>query len=562
MKAIKYFMYLLLPISAMVSCEEEPIVENPSGETVIYNVYIANGGLSGVARYNGTIDEAAHTVSFNNVAAETDIQRLRLNGKISLGAHFDQESYDFYNSDAPSEKTLQKTISIVSGENVTEYKVVVNLSDAESDPMVGRIEVETAAGRTVTGAVDPVEKMIYLNTPNETEVTVKNLTLLPARTSYTFTNSSNNKLNKANPGHIELEFLGKTDSYRIFFDNAPAAGIDFSRPIIHDFTTHTTVWSDFVAENTRSADFDGEYVLLVSREGGINPKLLRAAEILANTTPTPIMLSSAGMAGGTYVISSGRLSQGHIYICNLTTGLANTDAGKLKLYHYATPASDPELILDFGGSVDGTVLSAGRFGDNLSLDLDEDGNGYAYFVHQTASEILRFTITGFTVAGDPVLTRPAMGATYYACYNKVGAENAYLYTSTVAANIKLVDQDGAELAEITKLGDAKNATDAHVINYNSGRYLMMTSGRQQSAWPFPAFFIYDITEGFNTAASFGRYAETNPEPVFTYQLGEATQSACAGIAAWAAVDGKLCVLAAGPKVGFALIEFPKNQSTN
>jgi hypothetical protein len=559
MRTIKYFLCLLLLLPVVIACKEDPIAENPSGETIIYNAYISNGGLSGVARYNGTIDEAAHTVTFNDVAAETDIQRIRLNGKISLGAHFDQESYDFYDPDAPAEKVLQKNINIVSGENQTEYKVIVNLSDAESKPMVSRIEVETAAGNPVTGAIDLVEKMIYLNTPNETEVTVKNLVLLPARTSYTLTNGNSNKLSKNDPGYIELEFWGKTDKYRIFFDDAPTAGIDFSRPVVHDFSTHSTVWSDFAAENTRSADFDGEYILLVSREGGPNPKLLRASEILANTSPTPIPLSTAGIAGGTYVISSGKLSQGHIYICNLTTGLADTDAGKLKLYHYATPASDPELILNFGGIVDGTALSTGRFGDNISIDLDEDGNGYAYFVHQTASEILRFTITGFTTAGEPVLTRPAMGATYYACYNKVGNEDAYLYTSTVAANIKLVDKDGAELAEITKLGDAKNATDAHVINYNSGRYLIMTSGRQQSAWPFPAFFIYDITEGFNTAAAFGKYTETNPDPVFTYKLGEVTQSACAGIAAWAAVDGKLCVLAAGPKVGFVLIEFPKNQ---
>lgn len=559
MKTFKYFLCILLPLLAIIACKEDSIVENPSGETVIYNAYIANGGLSGVVRYNGTVDEAAHTVTFNDVAAETDIQRLKLNGKISLGAHFDRESYDFYEGSAPSGKVLEKSIKIVSGENTTEYKVIVNLLDAESDPLVSKIEVQTASGQIIAGAIDLTEKMIYLNTPNETEVTVKNLVLLPARTSYTFTKGSNNKLSKSDPGSIELEFWGKSDSYRIFFDNAPAAGINFASPIIHDFTTHTSVWPDFAAENTRSADFDGEYVLLVSREGGLNPKLLRASDILANRTPVPIMLSTTGMAGGTYVISSGRLSHGHIYICNLTTGLADTDAGKLKLYHYATPTSDPEVILDFGGIVDGATLSTGRFGDNISLDLDEDGNGYVYFVHQTASEILRFTITNFTTVNEPVLTRPSMGATYYACYNKVGNENAYLYTSTVAANIKLVDKDGMELAEIGKLGDAKNGTDAHIINYNSGRYLIMTSARQQAAWPFPAFFIYDITEGFNTAAAFGRYNETQPDPVFTYKLGEATQSACAGIAAWAAVDGKLCVLAAGPKMGFVLIEFPKNQ---
>ena len=46
---------------------------------------------------------------------------------------------------------------------------------------------------------------------------------------------------------------------------------------------------------------------------------------------------------------------------------------------------------------------------------------------------------------------------------------------------------------------------------------------------------------------------------YTYKLGEATQAACSGITAWATVESKLVILTAGPKAGFALIEFPKNE---
>ncbi|MDR3219403.1 MAG: DUF4623 domain-containing protein [Dysgonamonadaceae bacterium] len=560
MKTMKYIVILLLPLLTITACKEESIVDNPSGETIVYSVYIANGGLSGGTRYNGIVDEATHTLTFNDVAAETDIQQLKFSGKISLGAHFDQESYDFYNASNPAEKVLEKPLNIVSGNNLQEYRVVVNLIDPESDPMVGKIEVETASGRVINGVVDLSEKWIYLNVPNEAEVTVKSIALIPARTSYTFTNAVNNKLSKSNPGYINLSFLGMTDSYRISFDEAPVAGINFGAPIVHDFSTNTTVWSDLVNENTRSADFDGEYVLLVSREGGTLPKLLRASDILSNATPTPIMLSTKDIAGGTYVISSGRLMQGHIYICNLTTGLADTDAGKLKLYHYASPTADPELVLDFGGVINEATTVAGRFGDNMSMDLDEDGNGYAYFVSHIAAGVLRFTVTNFTAVGEPKFIADVPMATYYGCYNQVGAENAYLFTSTAGmSQIQLRDKEGVLLSSLDKLGNAGNGTDAHIINYNSGRYLIMTSGRQQSSWPFPTLFIYDLSEGFNTVAAFVAYNNAQPDPVYTYQLGEATQAACSGIAAWAAVDGKLCILAAGPKVGFVLIEFPKNQ---
>lgn len=560
MKTMKYILWLLLPVLTVTACKEDPVIENPSGETIIYSAYIANGGLSGGTRYNGVVDEAVHTVTFNGVAAETDIQHLKFNGKISLGAHFNQESYDFYNASAPDENMLKNTVKIISGDNSQDYQVVINLLNPVSEPMVGRIEVETASGRVVGGAIDLEEKWIYLNVPNEPEVTVKNLTLIPARTSYAFTGAANNKLSKNNPGYIELDFLGLTDSYRISFDNAPIAGINFGAPIVHDFSTHTTVWSDFTAENTRSADFDGEYVLLVSREGGLNPKLLRASDILSNTAPIPVMLSTKNMAGGTYVISSGRLMQGRIYICNLSTGLADTDAGKLKLYHYAGPGADPELILDFNGVIDEATTVAGRFGDNMSLDLDENGNGYVYFISHVSTGILRFTITDFKTVGEPKYITDVPMARYYGCYNQVGKEDAYLFTSTDGmAQIQLRDKNGALLTSLNKSVSAEHGTDAHIINYNSGRYLIMTSGRQQASWSFPTLYIYDLTEGFNTVAAIVAYNEKQPEPVYTCQLGEVTQAACNGIAAWAAVGGKLCVLAAGPKVGFVLIEFPKNQ---
>jgi hypothetical protein len=560
MKTIKYIVWLLLPLLAVTACKEEPIVENPSGETIIYNTYIANGGLSGGTRYSGVVDEAAHTVTFNDVAAETDIEHLRFGGKISLGAHFDLESYDFYNASASAEKVLTNTVKIVSGENSQDYQVTVNLLDPESEPMVSKIEVETTSGRVVSGTIDLTEKWIYLNVPNESEVTVKSLTLIPTRTIYTFTDASNNKLSKSNPGYIELDFWGFTDSYRLSFDEAPIAGINFSAPIIHDFTTHSTVYPDFVAEDTRSADFDGEYILLVSRSGGIFPKLLRADDVLANRTATPIMLSTKGLAGGQYDISSGRLMQGHIYICNLTVGLADTDAGKLKLYHYASPSADPEMLLDFSGFIDESTTVAGRFGDNMSIDLDEDGNGYVYFVSHVAGGVLRFTVTNFNAVSAPKFITDVPLAIYYGCYNQVGAENAYLFTSTSGfAQVQLRDSDGNLLISLNKSSDAEHGTDVHLINYNSGRYLIMTSSRQQTTWSFPTLYIYDLTEGFNTVASIVSYNDRQPDPVFTYQLGEATQSGCSGIAAWAAVDGKLCILAAGPKMGFVLIEFPKNQ---
>jgi len=566
MKQLKYYTgWLFLVLLTFASCQENPFVENPSGETIIYDLQITNGDLSGGGRYNGVIDEDAKTITFN-ISAETDVAQVKFSGKLSLGAKLDKESYNFIEGKDAEAKQLTDTIRIVNVKNVQDYVVILNLADPQSTPILSKLSVRTASGDTISAVVDLDENVVYLNTPDQTEVTFNSITTIPARAEYEFSDLTDNKLSKSNPGKLSLDFLGLKAEYSISFDKSPAAGMNFSSPIIHDFTTNSTVYPDFAAELTRSADFDGKYILLVSRQDGINPKLLKASDILSDAPTTPIMLSTVGIAGGTYVISSGRLSHGHIYICNLSTGLADTDAGKLKLYHYASPTSTPELILDFNGIIDaGTnTKSTGRFGDNISLDLDEDGNGYVYFAHQTAGEILRFTITGFTTVGEPLLIHPSTTATYYACYNRVGTGNEYLYTSTVASVIQLMDKDGTVLGEISKLkhvdmGDATHGTDAHIINYNKGRYLIMTTAKQQSSWANPTLFIYDITQGFNTVAALVNFKATSPNPVYTYQLGTATQSACAGIAAYAIVDGKLCVFAAGPKAGMVLIEFPKNQ---
>ncbi len=566
MKHFKYYTgWLFIILLALISCQEEHFVENPSGETIIYNMQIINGDLSGGARYTGTIDEDAKTITFN-ISAETDVAQVKFSAKLSLGATLDKESYDFIDGQEADAKQLTSTIQVINVANRQDYTVILNLADPQSSPILSKLTVKTASGEVVSAVVDLDENYIYLNTPYETEVTLNSITITPARTEYVFSDLTDNKFSKSNPGTLSLDFLGLTAEYNILFDKAPAAGIDFSNPIIHDFSANSSVYPDFSAEMTRSADFDGEYILLVSRQDGIVPKLLKASDILSNVAASPIMLSTNGIAGGTYVISSGRLSHGHIYICNLTTGLADTDAGKLKLYHYANPTATPELVLDFNGIInaESNEKTTGRFGDNISLDLNENGDGYVYFVHQTSGEILRFKITGFTTVGEPLLMHPAAMATYYACYNRVGDGNEYLYTSTVASVVQLLDKDGTVLTEIDKLnhedaGNAMHGTDVHIINYNKGRYMIMTSGKQQSSWANPSLFIYDITEGFNTVAAMVNFKAKSPNPVFRYELGTSTQSACAGISAYAIVDGKLCILAAGPKVGMALIEFPKNQ---
>jgi hypothetical protein len=545
------FFFALL---VFASCSEESFVENPSGETVIYNLQITNGDLSGGGRYTGVIDEATKTITFNNVAAESDISNIKLSGKISLGAHLDEEAYNFSEGNDPEATTLTKTVQIINVDNKQDYTVTLNLAAPQAVPILNKLDITTATGTVVAAFIDLTEKEIYLNTPDEEEVTVGAAVTIPKRTEYTFSNLSNGKLSKANPGTVNLDFLGLTAEYTIFFDRAPAAGINFTAPIIHDFTVNSTLYPSFTAEITRSSDFDGEWVLIVDRN---EPKVLRAADILANNTVSTIPLQTDHLAVAsdeTFAISSGQLSQGHVYICNLAGAGQN-----LRVYYYDTPASAPQKVLEWTNTIN-------RFGDNITVNLDENGNGYAYFVRQDPGDkIARFEVTNFTTfSEEPVIIDPSINVSYYANYNQVGNTNSYLLTSTTTSMLQLLDKDGMLQTEVEIVpnaggADAKKGTDAHIVEYNKGRYLVMTSGRRFAYDPASSLFVYDITEGFDLVSSLVNFGETHPEPVYSYTMEAPFSSAPSANTAWAVVDNNLVLYTAAPHGGFALIEFPRNQ---
>ena len=50
---ILYGFMLLMGFFALTGCNDDSIVENPSGETFIYRMFIANGGLAGTDAIQG-----------------------------------------------------------------------------------------------------------------------------------------------------------------------------------------------------------------------------------------------------------------------------------------------------------------------------------------------------------------------------------------------------------------------------------------------------------------------------------------------------------------------------
>ena len=345
--------------------------------------------------------------------------------------------------------------------------------------------------------------------------------------------------------------------------SVPVWGADFSEAkiSIYDYSGRTTKYPDLAGLNTRCADMDDEHVLMVSRDGGNRPHLLKISDIQAGNI-NPIMLDMTGVSGGgTFVVSAGRLQHGQIYICSLTTPGA---ASPFKVYNWASPTAIPTLIGEFL-STDIPGYGAGRFGDYMSVDLDENGDGYMFFGvngNQAAYKVLRVKVTGFTTTSDPELINLSVFGGLWANYNKVdGVDNQYLYTGS-QAGIYLVNAAGAVAYTIPTTSIPQGSVDAHIFNFNRERYLgvmEVATGLLGGSPAAGSVTLYNITKGETIAEALAIFEAGDKAPIFKYSLGGSNPTGTsAGSFAWATDgDDVLYLFGAAPECGFVVIECPK-----
>lgn len=336
----------------------------------------------------------------------------------------------------------------------------------------------------------------------------------------------------------------------------PVFGADFSdeKMKVYDFSGRSTMYPDLADASTRSGDMDLNHVLIVSRKGGNRPHLLKLEDIKKGDVSNPIMLDVTGVSGGTFAVSSGRLAQGHIYICNLATPSATAP---LKIYHWESPTAAPELVATCY-STDLTNYAAGRFGDFMSVSLDENGNGYIFLgvnPSQTNYKVLRLKVTAFKTVTEPTLINVGTYGGFWASYNQVdGSPDDYLYTGHQSA-IMLVNAGGQIQFTLPATSiPANESSDARIITFNQERYLVMMASPGAGS-----INIYDLTSGNTTVEALSIFDEGNRAPLKKYSLGGAIAAATAsGIIGWAKDgDETLYILGAAPGAGFAVLEFPK-----
>jgi hypothetical protein len=334
----------------------------------------------------------------------------------------------------------------------------------------------------------------------------------------------------------------------------PPPGIDFAKTKAASFP-----------DNCRMADVDMEHVLVVSRD---NPHLLRI-EDLKNGRLAPVALNKTGMTDGLIagaVANGGGIQNGHAYCCSW--------GNPFKIYHWRTdqPDQSPEVIANIPAS-SLTVPTASRLGDQVSVNLNNNGRGYIYTTARIGADDIRYAlrvnITGWTNASSPVLL-PLMNpdggvagfsgtsgsSNYWPTFNVVDESSSEVLYGCNYAEVKFMDADLKVEYRLTSFG-VINGTSPRIIHFNGVRYLAcLNGGGSANTTPPGIIAVYNLKDGKTTREALELFLENPTEPVFSCGIGGGNVDNSAYLG-YAKDDNMLYLVGSAGGGGFAFVELPK-----
>ena len=334
----------------------------------------------------------------------------------------------------------------------------------------------------------------------------------------------------------------------------PSWGAEFKNATVYSFAGDHR-YEDFKTLDTRGADFDGQHVLVVARTDN-KPHLLKVDDLKAGNI-NRIPLDLTGVSGGTFPYNMGALANGHIYMATLAGGKPSP----LNIYYWETPTSKPEVI--FHSTVQDIPESGKRYGDNMSLNIDKNGDGHIFFGENAAQNILRLTVSDHKNVSEPTIlpADPKMKVSM----NIYRYENTgdYLY-SGLAMPITLSSNAAQKKFSLSAANQPAEAVAARAFMFNNKRYLITcAAGFGSASKATPTLYVYDISKGSNLAEALERFeAASEHEPVYSFILGGTGNSApspCTNFYIERDANGKdakLYLFASRGESGFVIIEAP------
>lgn len=346
----------------------------------------------------------------------------------------------------------------------------------------------------------------------------------------------------------------------------PVYGADFKNGKVYDFSNNAIgnpIYPDYVGLATRGGAFDGEYVMVPSRFGSVNPHLLKVSDLKEGRI-NKLNLNTTNITGGTLPIQTGAFANGNLYVFNVSSGVG------FKMYYYENYKENynkPPLVITV--PVTGLPITGAyntRFGENTSVNLDVNGNGYIYMTNNPIQHILRLKIANYTeVVERSILPLPVSSMTWTMSYNQIGSTSQYLCTSHGTPMYIMSDGGGIISTIPTTIFEA-SAAAAKVVYFNNERYLIyMTAGI--NATSATVFKVYNITRGKTVEEAIGFFAaqsDLEKKPIYEFALNGASNSAPITYTSWyvekdnGGKDSKLLLFTTAADAGFSIFEFPVN----
>jgi len=387
------------------------------------------------------------------------------------------------------------------------------------------------------------------------------------------------------------------DRFRDYFVtirlNTPPPGADFNRAKVYNFSQSGTLYNEYDPSlHARPADMDLNHVLIPGRirdaSGNPVPQLphLLRLEDLKKGIIDPIYLNIGSVTGGTFPINSGRIVNGHVYLCNLS---GMTPASPFKVYHWSAANADtpPDVVASFSaGDVTGIpdgVNMAARFGDYASVEINSRGSG-SIFVKgwENSYHAMKIGVTGFVNSAKPayMLTPEDPNST------AVHPNRSFWYSWPVFAQVEgqsdeflvsgwgqasgrtaLIDGNG-KLLYFMRTFIVSTGNSARILNFNGMRYLITLDGARLTVYALrlgetteEALKIFDGCQEDQD----GNYTFT-PDvmyqtPAYTASLGSFSYAATnsAVHVGFAKDDDTLYIIGSAAGIGFLIVEAQKTE---
>ncbi len=270
----------------------------------------------------------------------------------------------------------------------------------------------------------------------------------------------------------------------------PVYGAGFETPTVYDYSTNqlgNPIYESFITANTRGSGFDGKNVLVIDR-GSLGSHLL-SVEKLKNNVIERTPLNMTGVAGGTYTVNMGAQINGHSYIANLSGGVAS----QLKIYHWSSPTQAPDEVINI--NVANLIGAGARNGDSFSINVNKDGNGYAFFMSGTG-QIIRVKITNFKTGSEPTVIVPKINYEQWGHFTQIGDTESYILSGH-SQPFSLVNNSASITYTMKATSIARSLSDIKIFNFNGHRYLLGITVPRNTPTTAAELKVYNITKGGN-----------------------------------------------------------------